>query len=164
MLPSLQNNTTLFNIYGATEVSSWQTCYQITSEDLLSAKQCPDVPIGEPLLGTMVDLRDSGGTAVDLSDNQGSTVDQQDIEGSTVDQQDIEGSTVDQQGIGGSTADQQDIEGSTVDQEGIGGSAGSQGSGEIWIGKETQLVAKHTRRTMSFLAPHNEGKLSSRGQ
>lgn len=112
MLPSLQNNTTLFNIYGATEVSSWQTCYQITSEDLLSAKQCPDVPIGEPLLGTMVDLRDCGGTAVDLSDNQGSTV------------------------------DQQDIEGSTVDQEGIGGSASSQGSGEIWIGKETQLVAK----------------------
>ena len=122
MLPSLQNNTTLFNIYGATEVSSWQTCYQITFKDLLSAKQCPDVPIGEPLLGTMVDLRDSGGTAVDLSDNQGSTVDQQ--------------------GIGGSTADQQDIEGSTVDQEGIGGSASSQGSGEIWIGKETQLVAK----------------------
>lgn len=124
MLPSLQNNTTLFNIYGATEVSSWQTCYQITFKDLLSAKQCPDVPIGEPLLGTMVDLRDCGGTAVDLSDNQGSTVDQQDI----------------------------------------GRSASSQGSGEIWIGKETQLVAKHTRRTMSFLAPHNEGKLSSRAQ
>lgn len=124
MLPSLQNNTTLFNIYGATEVSSWQTCYQITFKDLLSAKQCPDVPIGEPLLGTMVGLRDSGGTAVDLSDNQGST----------------------------------------VDQQGIGGSASSQGSGEIWIGKETQLVAKHTRRTMSFLAPHNEGKLSTRAQ
>lgn len=124
MLPSLQNNTTLFNIYGATEVSSWQTCYQITFKDLLSAKQCPDVPIGEPLLGTMVGLRDSGGTAVDLSDNQGST----------------------------------------VYQQGIGGSASSQGSGEIWIGKETQLVAKHTRRTMSFLTPHNEGKLSTRAQ
>lgn len=124
MLPSLQNNTTLFNVYGATEVSSWQTCYQITFEDLFSAKQCPDVPIGECLLGTIVDLRDCGGTAVDLSDN----------------------------------------ECTTVDQQGIGGSASSQGSGEIWIGKETQLIAKHTRRTMSFLTSHNEGELSSHAQ
>ena len=111
MLSSLQNNTTLFNIYGATEVSSWQTCYQITSEDLLSAEQSPDVPIGEPLLGTMVDLRDHGGTMVDLRDYGGTTVDQQDI----------------------------------------GGPASSQGSGEIRIGNEASLVAKHTRRNTSFL-------------
>lgn len=87
MLPSLQNNTILFNIYGATEVSSWQTCYQITSEDLLSAEQCPDVPIGEPLLGTVVDLRDCGGTMVDLRDNESTMVDQQDIGGPTSSQE-----------------------------------------------------------------------------
>lgn len=77
MLPSLQNNTTLFNIYGATEVSSWQTCYQITSEDLLSAEQCPDVPIGDPLLGTVVDLRDNETTMVDQQDIGGPTSSQE---------------------------------------------------------------------------------------
>ena len=62
-----QNCTTLFNIYGATEVSSWQTCYQITPEDLQSAKQSlnlsGEVPIGDPLLGTAVELRDGEGGA-----------------------------------------------------------------------------------------------------
>ena len=58
-----QNKTAIFNIYGITEVSSWATCYQVTTEDLTRAPQACDnsfslvVPLGSPLLGTEVELR-----------------------------------------------------------------------------------------------------------
>ena len=34
LCPCTQNTTTLFNIYGITEVSSWAACYQISGDDL----------------------------------------------------------------------------------------------------------------------------------
>lgn len=56
----------MFNIYGITEVSSWASCYEIKlsfahNEDPLSEpvdESCTfGVPIGEPLLGTQIELR-----------------------------------------------------------------------------------------------------------
>ena len=67
--PPPQNNTAMYNLYGITEVSSWATCYKVTDEDLASAAaRCgrdapPPVPIGTPLLGTQVELRDEGGAS-----------------------------------------------------------------------------------------------------
>ena len=70
MSDSLQNKTTIFNIYGITEVSSWAMCYQVTADDLASdtvhGHGFPSaVPLGSPLLGTRIELRDEDGVPVD---------------------------------------------------------------------------------------------------
>ncbi|XP_015717711.1 beta-alanine-activating enzyme isoform X1 [Coturnix japonica] len=59
------NKTSIFNLYGITEVSSWATCYRIP-EEVFSADFRTDfpVPLGSPLLGTLVEIRDANGSAV----------------------------------------------------------------------------------------------------
>ncbi|XP_064005393.1 beta-alanine-activating enzyme isoform X4 [Pogoniulus pusillus] len=60
-----ENRTSIFNLYGITEVSSWATCYKIP-EEVFSADFRTDfpVPLGSPLLGTKVEVRDASGSAV----------------------------------------------------------------------------------------------------
>ncbi|XP_013804975.1 beta-alanine-activating enzyme isoform X1 [Apteryx mantelli] len=60
-----ENKTSIFNLYGITEVSSWATCYKIP-EEVFSADFRSDspVPLGSPLLGTAVEVRDTSGSAV----------------------------------------------------------------------------------------------------
>ncbi|XP_039555079.1 beta-alanine-activating enzyme isoform X2 [Passer montanus] len=60
-----ENKTSIFNLYGITEVSSWATCYKIP-EEVFSADFRTDfpVPLGSPLLGTKVEVRDANGSAV----------------------------------------------------------------------------------------------------
>ncbi|XP_054488650.2 beta-alanine-activating enzyme isoform X1 [Agelaius phoeniceus] len=60
-----ENKTSIFNLYGITEVSSWATCYKIP-EDVFSADFRTDfpVPLGSPLLGTKLEVRDANGSAV----------------------------------------------------------------------------------------------------
>ncbi|XP_074760958.1 beta-alanine-activating enzyme isoform X2 [Athene noctua] len=60
-----KNKTSIFNLYGITEVSSWATCYKIP-EEVFSADLRTDLPIplGSPLLGTKVEVRDTNGSAV----------------------------------------------------------------------------------------------------
>ena len=64
---SFQNKTAIFNIYGITEVSSWAACYQVTDENLAGSGCDPPtaVPLGGPLLGTRIELRDEDGMPVD---------------------------------------------------------------------------------------------------
>ncbi|NXL95285.1 ACSF4 enzyme, partial [Alectura lathami] len=60
-----ENKTSVFNLYGITEVSSWATCYKIP-EEVFSADFRTEfpVPLGSPLLGTTVEVRDANGSAV----------------------------------------------------------------------------------------------------
>ncbi|XP_006113560.2 beta-alanine-activating enzyme [Pelodiscus sinensis] len=60
-----ENKTLVFNLYGITEVSSWATCYRIPEEVLSSDVRFDSaVPLGSPLLGTTVEVRDATGSAV----------------------------------------------------------------------------------------------------
>ncbi|XP_036376699.1 beta-alanine-activating enzyme [Megalops cyprinoides] len=54
------NSTRIFNLYGTTEVSCWATCYQLQ----LEAGNDVSVPLGTPLMGTVVEVRDEGGGVV----------------------------------------------------------------------------------------------------
>ena len=70
----------MFNIYGTTEVSCWATCYHIPNADLIGRSQplvamatkqgravddiSDQVPIGEPLLGTRLEVRGEDGSGV----------------------------------------------------------------------------------------------------
>ncbi|XP_048392515.2 beta-alanine-activating enzyme isoform X1 [Stegostoma tigrinum] len=60
------NKTEIFNLYGITEVSSWATYYKIPEESLCSAtplhEEC--VPLGFPLLGTVLDVVDNSGQVI----------------------------------------------------------------------------------------------------
>ncbi|NWH69609.1 ACSF4 enzyme, partial [Piaya cayana] len=60
-----ENKTSIFNLYGITEVSSWATCYKIP-EEVFSADFRADfpIPLGSPLFGTKVEVRDTSGSAV----------------------------------------------------------------------------------------------------
>ncbi|NXJ60997.1 ACSF4 enzyme, partial [Rostratula benghalensis] len=60
-----ENKTSIFNLYGITEVSSWATCYKIP-EEVFDADFRTDfpIPLGSPLLGTKVEVRDTNGSAV----------------------------------------------------------------------------------------------------
>ncbi|KAM6261663.1 beta-alanine-activating enzyme isoform 2-T2 [Porphyrio hochstetteri] len=60
-----ENKTSIFNLYGITEVSSWATCYKIP-EEVFSPDFRTDfpIPLGTPLLGTKVEVRDTNGSAV----------------------------------------------------------------------------------------------------
>uniref|UniRef100_A0A8C0H9T1 Beta-alanine-activating enzyme n=1 Tax=Chelonoidis abingdonii TaxID=106734 RepID=A0A8C0H9T1_CHEAB len=60
-----ENKTHVFNLYGITEVSSWATCYRIPDEVLSSDLRFDSpVPLGSPLLGTTIEVRDATGSAV----------------------------------------------------------------------------------------------------
>jgi len=60
----VDNNTRIFNIYGITEVSSWAMCYELTdSYGVLSGEHDDGevknaVPLGNPLMDTIVELHD----------------------------------------------------------------------------------------------------------
>ncbi|NXN98276.1 ACSF4 enzyme, partial [Rhinopomastus cyanomelas] len=60
-----ENRTSVFNLYGVTEVSSWATCYQIP-EEVFGADFRTDfpVPLGSPLLGTKIEVRGASGSTV----------------------------------------------------------------------------------------------------
>ncbi|NWH62090.1 ACSF4 enzyme, partial [Geococcyx californianus] len=60
-----ENKTSIFNLYGITEVSSWATYYKIP-EEVFSADFRADfpIPLGSPLLGTKLEVRDSSGSPV----------------------------------------------------------------------------------------------------
>ncbi|XP_015746218.1 beta-alanine-activating enzyme isoform X1 [Python bivittatus] len=61
------NKTHLFNVYGITEVSCWATCYRIP-EEVLDMDHCfrsdSLVPLGTPLSGTTVEVKDANGSVV----------------------------------------------------------------------------------------------------
>ncbi|KAG7488869.1 hypothetical protein MATL_G00038990 [Megalops atlanticus] len=54
------NSTRIFNLYGTTEVSCWATCYQLQ----LEAGNDVSVPLGTPLMGTVIEVRDERGGVV----------------------------------------------------------------------------------------------------
>ncbi|XP_044538162.1 beta-alanine-activating enzyme isoform X1 [Gracilinanus agilis] len=65
------NKTQVFNVYGITEVSSWATCYRIPEEDLCSTLGVESpVQLGFPLLGTVVEVRDTNGLTVQEGEGQ----------------------------------------------------------------------------------------------
>ncbi|XP_048640488.1 beta-alanine-activating enzyme isoform X3 [Marmota marmota marmota] len=65
------NKTQIFNIYGVTEVSSWATTYRIPEKILNSTLKC-DLPVqlGFPLLGTVVEVRDTNGFTIQEGSGQ----------------------------------------------------------------------------------------------
>ncbi|XP_008046116.1 acyl-CoA synthetase family member 4 isoform X2 [Carlito syrichta] len=65
------NKTQIFNIYGITEVSSWATFYRIPEKLLNCTLKC-DLPVqlGCPLLGTVVEVRDTDGLTVQEGSGQ----------------------------------------------------------------------------------------------
>lgn len=65
------NQTLIFNLYGVTEVSCWATYYRIP-EDVFGGtkREEPAVPLGIPLLGTIVQVRDANGSIVEEGEGQ----------------------------------------------------------------------------------------------
>ncbi|XP_030347157.1 beta-alanine-activating enzyme isoform X2 [Strigops habroptila] len=60
-----ENKTSIFNLYGITEVSSWATCYKIPEEVFTDDFRTDfHIHLGSPLLGTKVEVRDANGSAV----------------------------------------------------------------------------------------------------
>ncbi|XP_037685788.1 beta-alanine-activating enzyme isoform X2 [Choloepus didactylus] len=65
------NKTKIFNIYGITEVSSWATFYRIPEKILNSTVKCElPVQLGFPLLGTVVEVRDTNGFTIQEGSGQ----------------------------------------------------------------------------------------------
>ncbi|XP_041054843.1 beta-alanine-activating enzyme isoform X1 [Carcharodon carcharias] len=66
------NKTQIFNLYGITEVSSWATYYKIPEETLCSTTQLHAelVPLGFPLLGTILDVMDDSGQVIQEGEGQ----------------------------------------------------------------------------------------------
>ncbi|XP_066135430.1 beta-alanine-activating enzyme isoform X2 [Saccopteryx bilineata] len=65
------NRTQIFNIYGVTEVSSWATFYRIPEKSLNSTFKCElPVQLGFPLLGTVVEVRDTNGFRIQEGNGQ----------------------------------------------------------------------------------------------
>uniref|UniRef100_A0A8C5Y9T3 Beta-alanine-activating enzyme n=1 Tax=Microcebus murinus TaxID=30608 RepID=A0A8C5Y9T3_MICMU len=65
------NETQIFNVYGITEVSSWATFYRIPEKILNSDLKCEmPVQLGFPLLGTVVEVRDTNGFTVQEGNGQ----------------------------------------------------------------------------------------------
>ncbi|XP_077158160.1 beta-alanine-activating enzyme isoform X2 [Paroedura picta] len=60
------NKTQVFNLYGITEVSCWATCYKIPEALFGSDDHRFDspVPLGTPLSGTRVEVKNSSGSAI----------------------------------------------------------------------------------------------------
>nr|XP_020459007.1 acyl-CoA synthetase family member 4 [Monopterus albus] len=68
------NKTHIYNIYGTTEVSCWACCYRIP-ESLLQSSNPPcstgsSVPLGTPLMDTVVEVRDEHGSLVTEGEGQ----------------------------------------------------------------------------------------------
>ncbi|XP_072920714.1 beta-alanine-activating enzyme isoform X1 [Hemitrygon akajei] len=65
------NKTQIFNLYGITEVSCWATYYKIPEEIPHSTRQYEDhVPLGFPLLGTILDVVDDSGKVIQEGEGQ----------------------------------------------------------------------------------------------
>ncbi|KAK5869916.1 hypothetical protein PBY51_024593 [Eleginops maclovinus] len=65
------NKTHIYNIYGITEVSCWASCYKIPESLLQSSNPVPPfVPIGTPLMDTMVEVRDEHDCVVTEGEGQ----------------------------------------------------------------------------------------------
>nr|XP_033800622.1 beta-alanine-activating enzyme isoform X2 [Geotrypetes seraphini] len=64
------NQTQIFNLYGITEVSSWATCYQIPEEAFDDRFEECSVPLGSPLFGTQVEVRDTNSLALQEGEGQ----------------------------------------------------------------------------------------------
>ncbi|XP_045387626.1 beta-alanine-activating enzyme isoform X5 [Lemur catta] len=65
------NKTQIFNVYGITEVSSWATFYRIPEKILNSNLKCEmPVQLGFPLLGTVVEVRDTNGFTIQEGNGQ----------------------------------------------------------------------------------------------
>lgn len=59
------NKTHVFNLYGITEVSCWATCYQVPEEIFSSCHRFDSLaPLGTPLSGTTVEVRDANGSVI----------------------------------------------------------------------------------------------------
>ncbi|XP_040896908.1 beta-alanine-activating enzyme [Toxotes jaculatrix] len=68
------NKTHIYNIYGITEVSCWACCYKIP-QSLLQSSNSPSstvssVPLGTPLMDTVVEVRDEHGCVVTEGEGQ----------------------------------------------------------------------------------------------
>uniref|UniRef100_I3J472 Aminoadipate-semialdehyde dehydrogenase n=1 Tax=Oreochromis niloticus TaxID=8128 RepID=I3J472_ORENI len=65
------NKTNIYNIYGITEVSCWASCYRIPESLLQSSNlTVSSVPLGTPLMGTVVEVRDEHGCVVSEGEGQ----------------------------------------------------------------------------------------------
>ncbi|XP_028658083.2 LOW QUALITY PROTEIN: beta-alanine-activating enzyme [Erpetoichthys calabaricus] len=65
------NQTQFFNLYGITEVSCWATCFQIPENNMCDTSNSNTVvPLGMPLLGTMVEVKDSDGHLINEGEGQ----------------------------------------------------------------------------------------------
>ncbi|XP_069056937.1 beta-alanine-activating enzyme isoform X2 [Pleurodeles waltl] len=65
------NQTIIFNLYGVTEVSCWASFYRIPEEVFgNTVRDDPAVPLGIPLLGTIVEVRDANGSIVEEGEGQ----------------------------------------------------------------------------------------------
>ncbi|XP_034439546.1 beta-alanine-activating enzyme isoform X1 [Hippoglossus hippoglossus] len=64
------NKTLFFNIYGITEVSCWACCYKIPQSSNLSSSSAASVPLGTPLMDTVVEVRDEHGGVVTGGEGQ----------------------------------------------------------------------------------------------
>ncbi|CAN2388622.1 Acyl-CoA synthetase family member 4 [Pristimantis euphronides] len=65
------NKTLIFNLYGVTEVSSWATYYEVPESVLNSPSWVNDsVPLGNPLHGTRVEVRNDDGVVVEEGEGQ----------------------------------------------------------------------------------------------
>ncbi|KAJ4943167.1 hypothetical protein JOQ06_005672 [Pogonophryne albipinna] len=65
------NKTHIYNIYGITEVSCWASCYKIPESLLQSGNHVlPFVPLGTPLMDTVLEVRDEHGRIVTEGEGQ----------------------------------------------------------------------------------------------
>uniref|UniRef100_A0A3Q3JDU7 AMP-dependent synthetase/ligase domain-containing protein n=1 Tax=Monopterus albus TaxID=43700 RepID=A0A3Q3JDU7_MONAL len=62
------NKTHIYNIYGTTEVSCWACCYRIPES--LPCSTGSSVPLGTPLMDTVVEVRDEHGSLVTEGEGQ----------------------------------------------------------------------------------------------
>ncbi|XP_073439683.1 beta-alanine-activating enzyme-like isoform X2 [Dendrobates tinctorius] len=66
-----ENKTRIFNLYGVTEVSSWATYYEVSETMINSTPGLIDsVPLGHPLQGTMIEVRNDDGVRVENGEGQ----------------------------------------------------------------------------------------------
>ncbi|XP_061894551.1 beta-alanine-activating enzyme [Entelurus aequoreus] len=66
------NKTNIYNIYGITEVSCWACCHRIPMSVLQQPNNtaASSVPLGTPLRGTRVEVRDADGVVVEKGEGQ----------------------------------------------------------------------------------------------